>query len=375
MSSQEAFTLATEVLDGISIVVGVCVIVAVILLRIYRPSLGGTTTVKLSGWIALADIMVSTIQIIYANGNRLLIHSSTLSLGFLLTSLQTSSLFFVYLTVCVALHLHLTLLLPDLKYIALAIEPWLVPVSFLWAFITTIPFHFLFTATWNPAIGGFTKSPQWAAIYYMWGSQYVWLVLSELYCFVVIGMVLRRLWGIKRQQKEKLSSLQQQGTGSSDAAISDRRITFVMLRIVWYPVIPIITQTWLIVMNHVPAPYNLPYVNINNVMSAIQGILNGLVFCINPAIYSAYKEWRHPPQPQESFNTTNTLTTNPIRSHDTRSERSTWIKLQDQGNGSVIAEVDDIAKDHPKWQYAYYQDPIHEDDNPRSKTGSSYHYI
>lgn len=60
--SKAFFNTLTEVLDGISIAVGFIVIIAVILIRIYRPQLGQTITVRLSGWIALADVLVCSIQ-------------------------------------------------------------------------------------------------------------------------------------------------------------------------------------------------------------------------------------------------------------------------------------------------------------------------
>jgi hypothetical protein len=63
--SKAFFNTLTEVLDGISIAIGCLVIIAVILIRIYRPQLGQTITVRLSGWIALADILVCSIQYVY----------------------------------------------------------------------------------------------------------------------------------------------------------------------------------------------------------------------------------------------------------------------------------------------------------------------
>ncbi|KAH8551950.1 hypothetical protein BGW37DRAFT_493021 [Umbelopsis sp. PMI_123] len=141
----------------------------------------------------------------------------------------------------------------------------MVPVSFIWAFVTTIPFHIWFQASWNTQIGGFVKSPAWAAPYYMWASQYVWQLLGELYCAIVIVLVLLKLYSLRKYQDQQSSAQNRNQEESTDQhGRSSKRITFVMLRIVWYPVIPIITQTWLIVMNAIPAPNNLPYININN---------------------------------------------------------------------------------------------------------------
>ncbi|KAG2171343.1 hypothetical protein INT43_002965 [Umbelopsis isabellina] len=269
--SKAFFNTLSEVLDGISIAVGCIVIVAVILIRIYRPQLGQTITVRLSGWIALADILVCSIQ--------------------------------------------------------------------------------------NSQIGGFVKEPAWAAPYYMWGSQYVWQLLGEVYCAIVIVLVLVKLFRLRNYQKEQSSVRNQNQTDSADQhARSGRRITFVMLRIVWYPVIPIITQTWLIVMNSVPPPHNLPYININNsmymkvvtdvrkcdktnyangasfslVMSALQGILNGIVFCLNPATYALWQEWR------------NKQTEMPFSPRSSRHNRGSfddsapWLKLQEPTSNSHI---------------------------------------
>ncbi|CAO3673724.1 unnamed protein product [Umbelopsis vinacea] len=327
--SKAFFNLLTEVLDSISIGIGFLVIISVILIRIYRPALGRTITVRLSGWIAFADILVCSIQIIYIHGNQLFNNVSPLALGFVLTSLQTSSLFFVYLTVCVAINLHLTILTSKFRNVAEAIDPWMVPVSFIWANVTTIPFHICFQAHWNPQIGGFIKEPAWAAPYYMWGSQYIWQLLGELYCAVVIVLVLVKLLKLKNYQEKQSSVQNHNQTDSADNhARSSKRITFVMLRIVWYPVIPIVTQTWLIVMNSIPAPYNMPYININNIMSALQGILNGIVFCLNPATYAIWQEWRAKPELPFSPKASR----NPRHSFD---DGATWLKLQEHTTSNV----------------------------------------
>lgn len=329
--SKAFFNTLTEVLDGISIAVGFIVIIAVILIRIYRPQLGQTITVRLSGWIALADVLVCSIQIIYIHGNELFKDTSTLALGFVLTSLQTSSLFFVYLTVCIAINLHLTILTSRYRNVAEAIDPWMVPVSFIWANVTTIPFHFLFKAEWNSQIGGFVKEPAWAAPYYMWGSQYIWQLLGEVYCAIVIILVLVKLFRLRSYQKEQSTVQNQNQTDSADQhARSGRRITFVMLRIVWYPVIPIITQTWLIVMNSIPPPQNLPWINLNNIMSALQGILNGIVFCLNPATYALWQEWR---------NKQSDMPFSPRSSRHNRGscdDTAPWLKLQESTSTSQI---------------------------------------
>ncbi|KAI9284140.1 hypothetical protein BC943DRAFT_381408 [Umbelopsis sp. AD052] len=327
--SKAFFNILTEVLDSISIAVGFIVIISVVLIRLYRPALGRTITVRLSGWIALADILVCSIQIIYIHGNELFTNVSPLALGFVLTSLQTSSLFFVYLTVCIAINLHLTILTSKYRNVADKIDPWMVPVSFIWANVTTIPFHIWFQAEWNPQIGGFVKTPAWAAPYYMWASQYVWQLLGELYCACVIVMVLVKLYNMRKYQEKQSSAQNRNQIESADQhGRSSKRITFVMLRIVWYPVIPIITQTWLIVMNSIPPPHNITWININNIMSALQGVLNGIVFCLNPATYALWQEWRNksevPFSPRASKNARHSF-----------DDGATWVKLQEPAMSTV----------------------------------------
>lgn len=63
-------------------------------------------------------------------------------------------------------------------------------------------------------------------------------------------------------------------------------------------------------------------------MSALQGILNGIVFCLNPATYALWQEWRNKPElpfsPKASRN---------IR-HST-DDGAAWMKLQEPTMSTV----------------------------------------
>jgi len=257
------------------------------LLRVYKPEVGKKTSVRLSGWISVADILMLGTQILYIHGDVIATFPD-IAVGFVLSTLQSSSLWFVYLTVCVTINLHLTVLVPKYSHIADKLDPWLVPVSFVWAILTTIPLHFI-NPYWDAPTGTFGKTPTNVWTPYMWLSQYVWTIIGILYCFVVVVLVIIKLIRLDRQKQSSLH------THSTQEEVRVRnRMRKVMIRLVFYPVVPIITQTWLIVMNSMLAtnPNFITIVNTNNLANSIQGLLNGIVFTINPAVYGAWRKWR-----------------------------------------------------------------------------------
>lgn len=65
-------------------------------------------------------------------------------------------------------------------------------------------------------------------------------------------------------------------------------------------------------------------------MSALQGILNGIVFCLNPATYALWQEWR---------NKQSDMPFSPRSSRHNRGscdDTAPWLKLQESTSTSQI---------------------------------------
>ncbi|KAJ2881930.1 hypothetical protein FB639_002505 [Coemansia asiatica] len=169
------------------------------------------------------------------------------------------------------------------------IQPWYEVSSFFFAFLITHPYMYLF------------KKVQWitsAQLFYLsdtvsvsrrnvWLIQWMWVFagIVFLFCIAVFTYLkMSQVWRATNSQAtpEKLDLLD---TNTMNVMTDERKkyIRSVTFRVTCYPVIPIITQLMLVIGNLMAAPPYWIFV-MANVMPSTQGILNFLVYIMNPAL-------------------------------------------------------------------------------------------
>ncbi|KAJ2590304.1 hypothetical protein H4R99_007149, partial [Coemansia sp. RSA 1722] len=121
----------------------------------------------------------------------------------------------------------------------------------------------------------------------VWLIQWMWVFagIVFLFCIAVFTYLkMSQVWRATNSQgtPEKLDLLD---TNTMHAMTDERKkyIRSVTFRVTCYPVIPIVTQLMLVICNLMAAPPYWLFV-MANVMPSTQGILNFLVYMMNPAL-------------------------------------------------------------------------------------------
>ncbi|KAJ1938475.1 hypothetical protein FBU59_004424 [Linderina macrospora] len=271
-----------------SIVSSVFVIAATIILSIRNRELFSRPSFRLSGWIAAADLIYSVTQLFVFN-NEYMSALSERSLRAIIWMLSGSVVTFVFLTVCIGIHLVMTVFLRK-THIANRIQRYYEYVSFFLGFLVTHSYMYMYEKVgWMPSMQVFRIAMSGPSEYYrnIWLAQYVWTASGILFLFIVsILIYLQMMQVISRveetQGPEKLDMLD----GSTLNMMTDLRRKYIRsatLRIACYPLVPIITQTWVIVTNMILDSQPFWLYIMANLMPATQGMINMLIFLMNPA--------------------------------------------------------------------------------------------
>ncbi|KAJ2461207.1 hypothetical protein GGF42_000342 [Coemansia sp. RSA 2424] len=270
-----------------SIVSSGFVIFAVVTTCIRNRAMYNTTSFRLSAWIAACDIVYSACQLcVFENEYMSTLSETRLRVIHWLMSGSTMS--FVFMSACMALHVFLTSALKR-GHIAYRIQPWYEFVSLFVGFALTHPILYLY------------KMVQWSSraqifhiyddpAYYKltaWLTKWSWLFAACVFmfvCMIVIFVVMSR---IHADIAEKLIPFPERGYDSDDSSYmpieSGRRqyVYSVTLRLMLYPAVPILTQIWVLSANMSAKCPMWLYV-MANLVPATQGMVNFLVFTTHP---------------------------------------------------------------------------------------------
>ncbi|KAJ2900548.1 hypothetical protein GGI21_004128 [Coemansia aciculifera] len=272
-----------------SIVLSVIVILATIVLVFRNRSLIARPSMRISTSIAACDVIYSVCQMFIFNNDYMTKLSET-RLRVMLWIMSGSSVSFVFLSSCMGIQLLLTVLTRNSHW-ATVIQPYYEVSSFFLAFLITHPYLYIFEAVmWIPS----------AQVYYLkdadvstsrrnlWLIQWMWIFMGIVFLFFVAVFTYLKMSQVWREASathgapEKLDLLD---TATLNALSEERKkyIRSVTLRVTCYPIIPILTQTLLVVGNLLAAPPYWLFV-LSNVLPSTQGTLNFIVYCMNPAL-------------------------------------------------------------------------------------------
>lgn len=300
-------------------------------------------SLRVSGYVALADLANSIYQILVLK-NALMIEQSTDSLRFLIWMSMSSTLFFIFLTLTISIQLHLSTLTRVRVHLYLRLEKFYVPLSLALAVILpAIAVSQMHGVFWIPYMHSFNWSTTLRTKrLVLWLCYYSWIILTIIYCSLVAIFLSLKIWTMWRDSAQPISmadtrapekwdwqTLTQSTRSSHDATmisqdnesimsndnsnnsnnnkeqmylvtltasdkstgkpvairsyVDRRKFMRSVQRLVCYPIVPLVTQLGMVVLNMASHPTPAMY-QYGSSMACLSGLLNLAVFLLNPAL-------------------------------------------------------------------------------------------
>ncbi|KAK9767220.1 hypothetical protein K7432_003143 [Basidiobolus ranarum] len=246
---KEQIELLLTVNVSINVVSLLCSLFAILVLFILRPYARGQTnqvSIRLLAYIAIMDTMYSVFQIVSYT-----LASDTFLCSFSVWGLIYFTLVSVFLRLAVVINIQLAVVkstknasITELHYLLVAtISPLLLSI----APVSTN----LFGRTAHKDICWFRDDGKYTNFLWQWFFYYMWVVLGVLYSIISILLIVRYL----RKQKSEIQE-------DIEAAFSRNRlecnpfpqphstdlIKQTIYRTCWYPIIPIISQSFVMAL-------------------------------------------------------------------------------------------------------------------------------
>ncbi|KAI8323063.1 hypothetical protein GQ54DRAFT_258921 [Martensiomyces pterosporus] len=263
------------------------VIAAVIYCCFYKRALINRPSFRLSAWIAACDVIYSACGLCTFD-NAFMSSLSEIQLRVVHWFMTASVVSFVFLTVCLGIHLVLTVLTHK-SHIARPIQPWYEYISMFLGFFITHPILYMYRRMqWLPMSQVFhiVTDP---SLYRRnsWLTEWAWVFAGTFFLLGVSIAVCNKMI-LSFTSTAKLTRLPEgdsQWDGETMSSITSQRIKeirSVTIRITLYPLVPIFTQTWVLVASNLTICPMWLFV-VANLVPATQGMINFLIFLMNPA--------------------------------------------------------------------------------------------
>ncbi|KAL1923843.1 uncharacterized protein VTP21DRAFT_8823 [Calcarisporiella thermophila] len=275
------------VLNAISAFSGLVMMFTVAYFRFTLPNIANTISFTLSFWIGFIDFLWR-IEYILEYSNEIMFplanqhHWFVRLLAFARVFLRVWCSLII---MCIALDLQLSFIhnRNNMK----KIQRWYTPISFLIAFCVNTPWlaesRVDYVQKWETIVPGWERR---TSILTMFFGVTLWSALAILYSILVVLLILIRV----RRETQRLRS---EGV-PENVRRRERRLIASVLRILLYPVVLIITQPTGIILDWlfiITSDSNLPalkiLVEIDAVLLGLLGVLNLVVFTLNPAFRRA----------------------------------------------------------------------------------------
>ncbi|KAL1918639.1 uncharacterized protein VTP21DRAFT_2661 [Calcarisporiella thermophila] len=277
---------AILILNILSLVGAGVMMAMVVWLRFTRPEVANTISFRLSFWIGLVDVLYRGSYLLRKSYDLLdpFLPTNVWAARIILWTIYVFPLWFAFLTTAIAFDLHLTFIYRRTD--VTKFQVWYFPLSTISSVIITIPILIVGNLHWDL---------EKHAVLYNWdlptGSmleifcQDLWLGITILYSFVVIISVLVRV-------RSDLKIIQQSCSPNSvrSPIVHDRPLIQSVLRILLYPVVLVICQpvtivvNWLFFTGMAFSPLGYRMFEAEAVLNGMQGLLNFVVFLLNPAV-------------------------------------------------------------------------------------------
>ncbi|KAK9712282.1 hypothetical protein K7432_007239 [Basidiobolus ranarum] len=121
-------------------------------------------------------------------------------------------------------------------------------------------------------------------ILWTWATLYCWTMLGVFYCCIVVVLVMIKITRERQRRKKFLTS---------DSIATRSTMNKVVRRVILYPVIPVLSQTFNLISEldiYWNKRVDYTYLLLSFIGTSSQGILNAMLFFIDPAIQNAWSE-------------------------------------------------------------------------------------
>ncbi|KAJ1956624.1 hypothetical protein GGI12_005261 [Dipsacomyces acuminosporus] len=161
-------------------------------------------SLRISGYVALADMANSAMQIIMLQ-NDFMMERSPNALRFLMWLSMASVLFFIFLTFSIGLQLHLSTLTKVRVRVYMKLEKYYIPLSLLFASLfPAIGVSQMKGIYWVPQMHSFNwpVDEDWKRKVILWMCNYIWISLVVIYSTCVCVLISLRILNMWRDSIE-----------------------------------------------------------------------------------------------------------------------------------------------------------------------------
>ncbi|CAG8703844.1 28733_t:CDS:2, partial [Dentiscutata erythropus] len=196
-----------------------------------------------------------------------------------------SSLFFI---VCIALNIHIVFINEYKKRYDFEKYYFIIAFSFA-LLLSLLPMAANLYSNVAPEGGcWYHNSGQENDFILQWVTLFGWIYASILYCVIVVIMVIRKLKSAKKEVDDIIGSQ----IAGYPTLINKTVISFVVRRIVWYPVVPLIAQFFSsFIETYAYVNHTVPHLLLlfNYIGISLQGLMYALVFYQDIAVTRAFQ--------------------------------------------------------------------------------------
>ncbi|PVZ98677.1 hypothetical protein BB558_005315 [Smittium angustum] len=281
--------------------------------RITRKSLVNRVSLRLTTLVSLVNVFSSIVRVVpfYVNVNE------TLLCRFFAPILYFSQIFTTLLLASTAVNLHIVFVIRKSRASYKKLEMYYVLVSFFVALVIVVIESIVSVRAkvcWVDTIRHGNSSK---ILGILWASLYIWIFVPSAYSLVIVVVVLVKIFKEQKKIKQAFKKSSFESTvalqmGSKNMNSGNRRIKHksakmflssannvysAVLRIVMYPIVPIVLTTFAItighLLNNLSTKLNFEkyptVIKVNAVFYAYSGLLNVLAFCFDPAFQPSFK--------------------------------------------------------------------------------------
>ncbi|KAL1923849.1 uncharacterized protein VTP21DRAFT_8829 [Calcarisporiella thermophila] len=294
------------VINVLSALGGLLMMMIVVWFRFTQPDIAKTMSFRLSFWIGFVDMLWRTEYILEYSDE--ITHPLAGQHHWFIRLLAFARVFLrvwgVLLVFCVAFDLHLSFIRQ--RPATRRLQRFYTPISFLIAFCVNIPWlverRLDYITKWETIVPGWDRQESYLIMTF---GVTIWIVITILYSTVVVVMVLLRVL----TESRKLRKVQ---NVTEDLRMREHQLITSVLRVLLYPVVLIITQPTGVILDWIfitttdsDSPSLKTLVDIDAVLLGLIGILNLIVFLLNPALHRGLelvpwlnKRWPFKPDPR-----------------------------------------------------------------------------
>ncbi|KAJ1988784.1 hypothetical protein GGI25_005144 [Coemansia spiralis] len=200
VSDQWVVTIQSLAVVSLISSLGVLAFMSYILLR-HRKYLE-RLSLRISAYVAIADILNSVAQVLMLQ-NDYMVRQSPSTLRFILWLAMFSTLAFVFFTLSISIQLHLSTLTRVRIGTYMWMEKFYVPGSIvLAAVLPGIAVSMMEGMFWIPYMHSFNWPTEgWKRKLVLWMCNYMWIILTIVYCTVVAALLSVRIWVMWRNSE------------------------------------------------------------------------------------------------------------------------------------------------------------------------------